>query len=141
MCDGFDMALKISKCRSLLHTLYLYSLNRVFLAKSIKSFHFKTTTICKPAEKTQIIQPASNIKKQEENKIKHGNVSQRQCENNENADKQRAKPSQEAMKTKIILLEKNLNALNSARDTMPSHAEVDKQIIKLREEIKTANSL
>ena len=42
------------------------------------------------------------------------------------------------MKNKIALLEKNLNALYSARDTMPSRAEVDKQIIKLREEIKTA---
>lgn len=42
------------------------------------------------------------------------------------------------MKNKIALLEKNLNALYSARDTMPSRAEFDKQIIKLREEIKTA---
>ncbi|KAF9791389.1 hypothetical protein SFRURICE_014101, partial [Spodoptera frugiperda] len=52
--------------------------------------------------------------------------------------KQRPKPSQEAMKNKIALLEKNLNALYSARDTMSIRAEVDKQIIKLREEIKTA---
>ncbi|KAG5871558.1 hypothetical protein JTB14_012825 [Gonioctena quinquepunctata] len=98
---------------------------------------WEATTTCKPAEKTQIIQPASNIKKQEEDKIKPGVKSQQQCENNENADKQRAKPSQEAMKNKIAPLEKNLNALYSARDTMPSRAEVDKQIIKLRKELKT----
>lgn len=65
--------------------------------------------------------------------------SQQQCENTENTDKQpRAKPSQEAMKNKIALLEKNLNALYSARDSMPSRVEVDKQINKLREELKTA---
>ncbi|KAG5889385.1 hypothetical protein JTB14_005084 [Gonioctena quinquepunctata] len=98
----------------------------------------QATTTCEPAEKTQIIQPALNIKKQEEDKIKPGVKSQQQCENNENADKQRAKPSQEAMKNKIALLEKNLNALYSARDIMPNRAEVDKQIIKLRKELKTA---
>ncbi|KAG5889652.1 hypothetical protein JTB14_028930 [Gonioctena quinquepunctata] len=70
--------------------------------------------------------------------MKPGVKSQQQCENNEDADKQRAKPFQEAMKNKIALLEKNLNALYSARDTMPSRAEVDKQIIKLRKELKTA---
>ncbi|KAG5888931.1 hypothetical protein JTB14_006299 [Gonioctena quinquepunctata] len=101
-------------------------------------FFSKATTTCKTTEKTQIIQPASNIKKQEEDKIKPGVKSQQQCENNEDADKQRAKPFQEAMKNKIALLEKNLNALYSARDTMPSRAEVDKQIIKLRKELKTA---
>ncbi|KAG5889384.1 hypothetical protein JTB14_005084 [Gonioctena quinquepunctata] len=42
------------------------------------------------------------------------------------------------MKNKIALLEKNLNALYSARDIMPNRAEVDKQIIKLRKELKTA---
>ncbi|KAG5875934.1 hypothetical protein JTB14_036467 [Gonioctena quinquepunctata] len=73
-------------------------------------FFSKATTTCKPTEKTQIIQPASNIKKQEEDKIKPGVKSQQQCENNEDADKQRAKPFQEAMKNKIALLEKNLNA-------------------------------
>ncbi|KAG5893520.1 hypothetical protein JTB14_017230 [Gonioctena quinquepunctata] len=83
-------------------------------------FFSKATTTCEPAEKTQIIQPASNIKKQEEDEIKPGIKSQQQCENDENADKQRAKPSQEAMKNKIAPLEKNLNALYSARDTMPS---------------------
>ncbi|KAG5878925.1 hypothetical protein JTB14_034434 [Gonioctena quinquepunctata] len=101
-------------------------------------FFSKATTTCKPAEKTQIIQPASNIKKQEEDKIKPGVKTQQQFENNENADKQRVKPSQEAMKNKIALLEKNLNALYSAKDTMPSRAEVDKQIIELRKELKTA---
>ncbi|KAG5893766.1 hypothetical protein JTB14_005433 [Gonioctena quinquepunctata] len=101
-------------------------------------FFSKATTTCKPAEKTQIIQPASNIKKQEEDKIKPGVKTQQQFENNENADIQRVKPSQEAMKNKIALLEKNLNALYSAKDTMPSRAEVDKQIIELRKELKTA---
>ncbi|KAG5877588.1 hypothetical protein JTB14_027190 [Gonioctena quinquepunctata] len=101
-------------------------------------FFSKATTTCKPAEKTQIIQPASNIKKQEEDRIKPGVKTQQQFENNENADKQRVKPSQEAMKNKIALLEKNLNALYSAKDTMPSRAEVDKQIIELRKELKTA---
>ncbi|CAH1113118.1 unnamed protein product [Psylliodes chrysocephalus] len=42
------------------------------------------------------------------------------------------------MKNKFALLEKNLKASYSARDTVPSRAEVEKQIIKLREEIKTA---
>ncbi|KAG5864171.1 hypothetical protein JTB14_028084 [Gonioctena quinquepunctata] len=69
-------------------------------------------------QKKQIIQPASNIKKQEEDKIKPGVKSQQQYENNEDADKQRAKPFQEAMKNKIALLEKNLNALYSAKDTI-----------------------
>ncbi|KAG5860711.1 hypothetical protein JTB14_029385, partial [Gonioctena quinquepunctata] len=89
-------------------------------------------------KKHKLYSQTSNIKKQEEDKIKPGVKSQEQCENNENADKQRAKPSQEAMKNKIALLEKNLNALYSSRDTMPSRAEVDKQIIKLRKELKTA---
>ncbi|XP_049866451.1 uncharacterized protein LOC126367090 [Pectinophora gossypiella] len=103
-------------------------------------FSKATSSTSKPAEKTQIIQPFSNIEKQKEDKIKTGNESQEQCENNDNADKQRAKPSQEALKNKITLLEKNLNALYSARDTMPNCAEVDKQIIKLREELKTAKN-
>lgn len=42
------------------------------------------------------------------------------------------------MKKKIDLLEKNLNVLYSARDTMPSHVEMDKQIIKCRDELKAA---
>ena len=40
------------------------------------------------------------------------------------------------MKKKIALIEKKLNALYSARDTMPSRIEVDKQITKFREDLQ-----
>ncbi|KAK0086084.1 hypothetical protein PV326_005687 [Microctonus aethiopoides] len=63
---------------------------------------------------------------QGEDDIKPGVESQQHCENTGNKDKQpRAKPFQEAMKNKIVLLEKNLNASYSARDTILSRVEVE----------------
>lgn len=91
---------------------------------------------CKPAEKHKLhgqLAETSNSKKQREDDIKPV------VENTQiNTDKQlRTKPCQEALKNKIGMLEKNLNALYSARDNMPRCLEVNKQIFKLREEIKT----
>lgn len=88
-------------------------------------FIFQATSTCKTAENVILVQPFSGL------------TEQKVYQNIENEEKQsRAKPSQEAMKNKIDLLEINLNALYSVKDTMPSHIEVEKQIIKSHKELK-----
>lgn len=49
--------------------------------------------------------------------------------------KSRLKPSQEASEKKISLLEKTLNSLCAAKDTLPT-PDIEKQILKTREQLK-----
>ncbi|KAK4886919.1 hypothetical protein RN001_003190 [Aquatica leii] len=90
------------------------------------------------AENKHTVRPDSDTKQEKiNNKLRV--KSQEQCGNIENKNRQlKATHFHKVTNNKIDVLEKDLNALYSARDTMSNRVAIDKQAIQSREELKTA---